>query len=365
MRPFIFEALPRVTGRIKLGVLDQSPMRHGGTAADALRESVELARITEELGYTRYWVAEHHNATSFAGTSPELLVAQIAAATRTIRVGTGGVMLSNYSALKVAEQFQVLSAFYPGRLDLGIGRAAGGDPLAAAALAHPRPKADPKEFPRQVYDLLGFLHGEVADGHPFAGVRARPGPPPESVPEVWLLGSGSSGARVAAELGLPLAFADFLGAARQAAPAAVAQYRETFKPSERQATPRLLIALAVLCAPDTEEAQHIARSRKFDLIAELHGVEGLLAPEDVLRIAMTEEEERHVAHWSQSFIEGGPELLRDAILDLARRYDTDDVLLVTNCYSFEHRVRSYRLLSEIFGLRSDERQTNKAVVSER
>jgi len=342
-----------VTDRIKLGVLDQSPMRYGGTAADALRETVELARITEELGYTRYWVAEHHNASSFAGTSPELLVAQIAASTQTIRVGTGGVMLSNYSALKVAEQFQVLSAFYPGRLDLGIGRAAGGDPLAAAALAHPRPKANPKEFPGQVKDLLGFLHSEVADEHPFAGVKAQPGPAPESCPEIWLLGSGSSGASVAAELGLPLAFADFLGESRKAGPAVVAQYRETFKPSGQQAVPRLLIALGVLCAPDAEEAQRIGLSRKFDLIAELHGIEGLLAPEDVLQITMTEAEERHVEHWSQSFIEGNPVQARDTILDLARRYEADDVLLVTNCYSFEHRVRSYRLLSEIFGLRSD------------
>ncbi len=342
-----------MTDRIQFGVLDQSPMRHGGTAAEALRESVELARITEELGYTRYWVAEHHNASSFAGTSPELLVAQIAASTRIIRVGTGGVMLSNYSALKVAEQFQVLSAFYPGRLDLGVGRAAGGDPLAAAALAHPRSQADAKEFPRQVKDLLGFLHGEVAGEHPFAGVKARPGPPPESSPEVWLLGSGSSGARVAAELGLPFAFADFLGASRQAGPAVVAQYRETFKPSGREDKPRVIIALGVICAPGAEEAQHIGLSRKFDLIAELHGVEGLLAPEDVLQIMMTEEEERHVEHWSQSFIEGDPELVRDTILDLARRYDADNVLLVTNCYSFEHRVRSYRLLAEIFAMRSD------------
>jgi luciferase family oxidoreductase group 1 len=281
-----------------------------------------------------------------------LLVAQIAAGTRSIRVGTGGVMLSNYSALKVAEQFQVLSAFYPGRLDLGIGRAAGGDPLAAAALVHPRSKIDAKEFPRQVKDLLGFLHGELAGEHPFAGVKARPGPPPESGPEVWLLGSGSSGARVAAELGLPFAFADFLGEARKAGPAVVAQYHETFKPSGREDRPRSLIALGILCAPGMEEAQHLGLSRKFDLIAELHGVEGLLAPEDVLQITLTEEEERHVEHWSQSFIEGDPELVRDTILDLARSYHTDSVLVITNCYSFEHRVRSYELLAEIFGLRS-------------
>ncbi|MCA1612633.1 MAG: LLM class flavin-dependent oxidoreductase [Acidobacteria bacterium] len=332
-------------------VLDQSPMRHGGTAAEALRESVELARIAEGLGYSRYWVAEHHNASSFAGTSPELLVALIAAGTSTIRVGSGGVMLSNYSALKVAEQFRLLSAFYPGRLDLGVGRAPGGDLLAADALSHPRGKADPKEFPRQVRDLLNFLRGEFADGHPFAQVQAQPGPPPPSPPEVWMLSSGSSGAKLAAELGLPLSFADFLGDSRRAGPAVVAQYRESFQPPQPHAAPRVSVALAVICAPSEEEARHIGLSRKFDLVAETYGVQGLLPPEDVPRVYSREEVRHHVEHWSQSFIEGTPGQIRDTITELARRYNTDDFLIVTNCYSFEYRVRSYELLSDAFGLR--------------
>jgi luciferase family oxidoreductase group 1 len=335
---------------LTLSVLDQSPMRYGGTASDALLESVRLARIAEELGYRRYWVAEHHNANSFAGTSPELLIAQIAARTRAIRVGSGGVMLSNYSALKVAEQFRVLQSFYAGRLDLGIGRAAGGDPLAADALSYPRPQVVATEFPRQVSDLLGFLYGEPAAEHPFAQVQAQPGPPPASAPEVWLLGSSSSSAKVAAEFGLPLSFADFIGASRKVGPSVAAQYRENFKASRRHAAPRLSIALGVLCAPTEEEARHVGLSRKFDIIAERHGVQGLLPPDDVLKMSIGEEEQRHVEQWTQSFIEGSPRQVRDLILDIARSYGTSDVFIVTNCHSFEHRVRSYRLLSDIFGL---------------
>src|SRR5260221_7013642 len=146
-------------------------MRHDGVAAEALRESVKLAQKTEELGYHRYWVAEHHNATSFASTSPELLIAQIAAHTSTIRVGSGGVMLRNYSSLKVAEQFRVLEAFYPGRVDLGIGRATGGDPGAAKALAHPRTLINPDGFQNQLADLLAFLDGCTAEPEPFGQVR--------------------------------------------------------------------------------------------------------------------------------------------------------------------------------------------------
>src|SRR5438552_16955499 len=151
---------------LTLSVLDQSPVRNGGTAADARRESVRLAQVADRLGYARYWVAEHHNTGSFAGTSPEILIGRIAAATESIRVGSGGVMLSHYSALKVAEQFRMLESLFPGRIDLGIGRAPGSDGLTAAALAYPRPQADINEFPQQVAHLPGFLAGHVDPSDP-------------------------------------------------------------------------------------------------------------------------------------------------------------------------------------------------------
>src|SRR5579871_96446 len=188
---------------LTLSVLDQSPVRKGGTAADALRESVQLAQLVEQMGYARYWVAEHHNTGTFAGTSPEILIGQIAAATTSIRVGSGGVMLSHYSALKVAEQFRILEAFYPGRIDLGIGRAPGSDQLTAAALAYPKQPMDVQHFPRQVVDLINYLNGSQEDGHPFAAIKPQPGPLLPDKPEVWLLGSSDYSAQVAAVLGLP------------------------------------------------------------------------------------------------------------------------------------------------------------------
>src|SRR5579885_1841155 len=221
-----------MSGQLSLSVLDQSPMRHGGTASQALRETVELARAVEGLGYKRYWVAEHHNTGSFAGTAPEILIGQIAAATSTIRVGSGGVMLSHYSALKVAETFRVLSAFYPGRIDLGIGRAPGSDQRTAVALADPKPIADINQFPRQVADLVGFLTQRLPEDHPFAGISAQPGPAPANVPEIWLLGSSDYSAQLAAAMGLPFAFADFFGNAGDYGPRVAALYRDRFRPSD-------------------------------------------------------------------------------------------------------------------------------------
>ncbi len=193
----------RSQDNVVLSVVDQSPLRRGGNAAEALRESVELAKAAERAGFARYWVTEHHNTGALAGTSPEILIGQIAARTSSIRVGSAGVMLSHYSALKVAEQFSVLNSFYPGRIDLGIGRAPGSDQLTAQALADPRPEVDIMSFPRQVTDLLSYFHGFAEQAHPFSAIRAHPGPAPEGQPEVWLLGSSDYSARLAAHLGLP------------------------------------------------------------------------------------------------------------------------------------------------------------------
>lgn len=333
-----------------LSVVDQSPMRSGGFADDALRESVKLAQVAERLGYSRYWVAEHHNATSYACTSPELLIAQIAGNTETIRVGSGGVMLLNYSALRVAEQFRVLHAFHSGRIDLGIGRASGADPLASEALVHPRPRLDPNGFPAQLSDLLDYLEGTLDPAHRFAEVKAQPGPAPDSGPEVWLLGSGTSSAELAAELGLPYAFADFLGNAREVGPSAAESYRRNFKASRRLAEPKLSVAFDVICAPTEEEARLLARSRDFNRVAEVYGVEGLLPPEEVDEYTMTDEVRRFMEEWSKCSIDGDPRQVRERLLAVAELYGTKDIGLVTNCYAFEDRARSYELLAEVFGL---------------
>ena len=172
-----------------LSVLDQSPVREGGTAAEALRDTIALAEATEKLGYKRFWVAEHHSLPGFAGTSPEIMVGQIAARTKTIRVGSGGVMLSHYSAFKVAEVFRMLDSLYPGRIDLGVGRAPGSDPRTAAALSYPSQTKDINRFPEQIDDVISYLHDSHDPSHPFASIRAAP-TPTSTAPEVWLLGSG-------------------------------------------------------------------------------------------------------------------------------------------------------------------------------
>ena len=336
---------------ITLSVVDQSPIRKGGSAADALNETVALAQVAERLGYARYWVAEHHNSGSYTGTSPELLVGQIAARTDRIRVGSGGVMLTHYSALKVAEQFRVLESFYPGRIDLGIGRAPGSDQLTAAALAYPRPPVGAPNFPLQVRDLLGFLDGDMEKGHPFAGVRAQPGEgDPGPPPEVWLLGSTDYSARLAAALGLPFAFADFFGDLHHG-PAVAELYRREFQPSRLLAEPRLNVALQVLCADTEEEAAYLGASRDLNKAGTVMGLQqGLLAPDEATAFPLTEEARQFMAAFRGGYIDGTPQQVRTGILEAAERYGTNDISIVTNAYAHETRVRSYELVAEAFGL---------------
>jgi luciferase family oxidoreductase group 1 len=332
---------------LSLSVLDQSPIRQGGTAAQALRETVQLAQETERLGYKRYWVAEHHNTASFAGTAPEILIGQIAANTSRIRVGSGGVMLSHYSALKVAETFRMLSSFYPGRIDLGIGRAPGSDQLTALALSYPRPVGDIKAFPRQVSDLAGFLSGALPAGHPFAEIAAQSGPPTVG-PDIWLLGSSDYSARLAALLGLPFAFADFFGSAGDIGPQVADLYRREFKPSAYLPEPKLGVAVHVICATTTEQAHFVASSMRL-MVAQLrtgHNRTAILAPEEASKQERDLGYDPFVAGFARHFIEGDPEHVRAQLLAVANRYGTNDLTIATNCFAFDDRVRSYQLVAE-------------------
>ena len=338
---------------ITLSFVDQSPIRRGGAAADALRETVELARLAEEAGYARYWVAEHHNTPAFAGTSPEILIGQIAAHTDRIRVGSGGVMLTHYSALKVAEQFSVLNSFYPGRIDLGIGRAPGSDRRTALALADPRPLVDVEGFPGQVLDLLAYLKGVTYDGNPFEGVKAHPGPVSESPPEIWLLGSSDYSARLAAMLGLPFAFAEFFGVTGATGPTVAKLYHDLFKPSRFLSEPKINVALQVVCAPTTEEAQFIASSRRMmraDRYLQLGVGPGMIPPEEASVFPLTEEQRAFLARFSSREIDGDPETVREGILQAAEDFGSTDIGIVTNCYLFEDRARSLQLVAEAMGV---------------
>jgi luciferase family oxidoreductase group 1 len=228
--------------QLRLGVLDQSPVPEGSTAPEALKNTIELAQHADRLGYTRYWLAEHHNHPGLAGPAPEVLIAAVAAATERIRVGSGGVMLPHYAPLKVAEQFKVLEALHPGRIDLGLGRAPGSDPITAMAL---NPHQRPDEFPNQVQDLIGWLEDRIDPAHPLARVRATPDP--GIAPEVWLLGSSGYGGAVAAVFGRPFSFAHFINP--HAGPDAVASYRESFKPDgDGRDRPQVNVCVIALCA---------------------------------------------------------------------------------------------------------------------
>ncbi len=336
---------------MSLSVVDQSPVRRGGTPSEALGESVRLARVAEETGYQRYWVAEHHNSSSFAGTSPELLVGQIAAATERIRVGSGGVMLTHYSALKVAEQFSMLDSFYPGRIDLGIGRAPGSDGLTAAALVYPRRQMDIGQFPHMVKDLLGFLKGELEDGNPLKEVKAQPGGPPATVPRVWLLGSSDYSARLAATLGLPFSFADFFGNTGDYGPMVAELYRREFQPSEHLSGPEVNVTVQVVCAPTDEEARFVGASRRIGKALSAMGLTttGMLPPEEAVDWPLPDEAKAQMEESTIGYIEGDPQRVKEGMLAAAERYQTGDLGVVTNCYYFEHRVRSFELVARAFG----------------
>src|SRR4029077_10123842 len=214
------------------------------TVGDAVRNSIDLAGLAERLGVVRYWVAEHHGTTMLAGTSPEILIGPIAAATKHLRVGSGGVMLPHYSPLKVAETFNLLSALYPNRIDLAVGRAAGTDPLTAFALQRDRRVAGADDFPEQLTELAWYVRDGFPPGHRFGRLRSAH-VPDHSGPEPWLLGSSPQSGIWAAEFGLPYAFADFI---QPGGDAIAARYREDFQPSECAAAPRVAVAVSVICA---------------------------------------------------------------------------------------------------------------------
>jgi luciferase family oxidoreductase group 1 len=341
-----------VKSPLQLSVLDQSPVREGGTATDALYETIALAVATEALGYQRFWVAEHHNLGNFAGTSPEILIGQIAARTRTIRVGSGGVMLTHYSALKVAENFRVLQALYPGRIDLGIGRAPGSDALTAAALAYPGTARDVRHFPQQVVDILAYLSDTLERSHPFSGVHAGPGQP-AGMPDVWRLGSYVESAHMAAKMGLPFSYAHFFGNGAENGPLIVESYRRHFQPSAYLMEPLVNVGVHVLCAETEEEALRLASSRNLMKLRSALGVRaGVPSVEEALAYPYRAEELAYLDQVKRSYVDGNSQQVKAKLEDLADLYQTSDLTIVTICHGFAERIRSYELLAEVCELKS-------------
>lgn len=331
---------------LQLSVLDQSPISEGSSGSQALRNSVDLARLADELGYVRYWVAEHHGTPSLASPSPEALIGPIAASTSRIRVGSGGVMLPHYSPLKVAETFSMFSGLFPGRIDLAVGRAAGTDSRTTVALQRDRRQAAPDDFPAQLVELMAYLHDEMPIEHPFASLTLLPGRP-ES-PELWLLGSSAQSAIWAAELGLPYAFADFINAGGAGI---VASYREQFAPTARLGGPRVAVAVWALCAETNEEARRISSSSRMMFTLFFRG--------QLIPIPPVETAIAFLAHqppFDDPFmsrrraIVGSPETVKAGIEQVARQYSADEVMIVTITHEHATRRRSYELIAEAFAL---------------
>jgi len=339
-----------------LSVLDQSPIVAGGTAAQALTNTVDLARRCEALGYHRYWVAEHHNTRSFAGSAPEVLIARLAAEARSMRIGSGGVMMPHYAPLKVAETFRLLEALYPGRIDLGLGRAAGADPRTTAALM-PGPKAYPPEvFPQQVELLRQFLEdatglegdaGGFPLDHPYRGIHAAPTGP--GIPDMWLLGSGGDSAMHAAVFGLNYCYAHFINP--DAAADAFATYRRHFKPSRNLKAPRTAMAVSVMAAETTQDAHRLAASRNLWVLWLMRGRhDPFPTTPEALSYPYTEEDRAVLAGIEARGLTGTPQQVHGALHTLAAEHDVPEFALVTITPDHADRVRSYALLADAFAL---------------
>jgi len=334
-----------------VSVLDQSPISEGSTGADALHNTLDLARLTDSLGYHRYWVAEHHGGPMLAGGSPEALIGPIASATERIRVGSGGVMLPHYSPFKVAATFSILAALYPGRIDLGIGRAAGTDPLTTFALQRDRRQASPDDFPQQLAELLAYFEDALPDDHPFQRLAATlPGRP--ELPTVWLLGSSMQSAIWAAQLGLPYAFADFINPGGEEL---ARVYRERFEPVRGLQASRTSVAAWVLCAPTDEEAHELASSSRMTLTLLRRG-QLIPVPPVARALEFLASEGRGAADGlpGRRGIIGSPEVVRAGIESLAAEYVADEVIIVTITHDHGVRRRSYELIAEAMGLEPHE-----------
>ena len=328
---------------LKLSVLDQSPAAQDETQDHAIRESLALAKHCDALGYHRYWVSEHHNSASIVGTAPEVLMAAIAATTQRIRVGSAVVMLPHYSTLKVAEQFRVLEAIAPGRIDLGVGRAPGSDRMTAMAL---NPNLNAAEnFPIQVQELGLWLRGEpLAPGHPFREIRAHPQGP--TTPEIWILGSSDYGAQLAAHFGLPYAYAYFFTDGR-GTEEALALYRRNFRSSARHVQPSATICVWALAADTEAEARHLLMTREHWRVGFEKGLRTpLLSPEAAAAHPYTEAERSIVQRLRERAIVGTADQVAAKLQELAAVFGLDEIVINTWTHDPVARHRSYELIAQ-------------------
>ena len=321
-----------------LSLLDLAPVPSGTAPAEALRRTVNLAQRAEELGYQRFWLAEHHGMAAIGSSSPEILIEHVASATKTIRVGSGGIMLPNHAPLRIAEAFQTLEALHPGRIDLGIGRAPGSDPVTSSAL---RP-FDAEQFPDQLMELVALSSGSFPPGHPFHKVRVVPAGVP--LPPIWLLGSSGASARLAANAGMGYSFASHFSPT-PAAPA-VRAYRENFRPSARFPRPHAILAVSVVCADNEAEAERLALTGQLSFVRVRRGeFEPLPSPEEALAYEYSPEDRAIAAAWRQLVLIGTAGTVKKRIEEMAASTEADEVMVMTLIHDPAARLRSYELIA--------------------
>ena len=332
---------------IPLSVLDLSPVTTATPGSAALRNSLDLARLADQLGYTRYWLAEHHNLANIASSSPDIMIGQVASVTLRIRVGSGGVMLPNHAPLVVAERFKVLEALFPGRIDLGLGRAPGTDPVTSYAL---RARQDPRagdEFLERFQELLLLEHGGFPEGHPFRNVRAVPSD--VALPPIWLLGSSGYSAELAAAFGLGFAFAHHF--ADYDATSAMLSYRERFKPTPMLPRPYAILTTAAIAADSDAEAERIAASAQLHYVRRANGEYlPLESPEAAAAYPYTPIDRERLARHRVRLAVGSAATVKDRLLSLAQAARADEFMITTMVYDHAARRRSSQLLAEVFEL---------------
>jgi luciferase family oxidoreductase group 1 len=334
---------------IPLSVLDLSPVTTGAPGSVALRNSLDLAQLADRLGYTRYWLAEHHNLASIASSAPDIMTGQVAAATSRIRVGSGGVMLVNHAPLMVAERFKVLEALFPGRIDLGLGRAPGTDPVTSYALRRRQDAREGDDFLERFQELVLLERGGFPAEHPFRNVHAMPAD--VALPPIWLLGSSGYSAELAAAVGMGFAFAHHF--AEHDAASAMLSYRAHFKPSAALAEPRAILAVAAIAADNEAEAERIASSADLHFVRRAKGeFEPLASPEEAAAFPYAPADRQRIARQRERLVVGSADQVRGRLLALLEAASADELMITTMVYDHDARRRSYELLAQAFGLPS-------------
>jgi len=336
-----------------LSVLDLSPITTGHSGATALRNSLDLAQLADRLGYTRYWVAEHHNLPSVASSAPDIMIGQIAALTRRMRVGSGGVMLPNHAPLMVAERFKVLEALFPGRIDLGLGRAPGTDPLTSVALRRRQDMRDEDDFLERFQELMLIETRGFPEGHPFRNVRAMPADVP--LPPIYLLGSSGYSAELAAAIGAGFSFAHHFST--HDAVDAMTSYRAHFKPSPALSRPHAILAVAAVAADTDEEAERLAATIDLNFVRRQKGEYlPLASPEEALAYDYAPIDRERIRKGRERLFVGAPKTILARLLPFIAATQADEVMITTMIYDHAARRHSYELMAQAFGLAEQERQ---------